>query len=72
MAERFPTEIRIGGRVNRKLLPDLMNAINDEELQDTWGHGLDRLVSEDRLLQYVDNGCLQFCNDEGVSRRLHP
>ena len=64
MAERFPTQIHIGGKVERAIIPALIDAINTEELQSDWGIGLPVLRSDKELLERLEDGHLSFFHEE--------
>lgn len=64
MADHFPTRIFIGGPVKRSLIPQLIQVINVEDLQDEWGRSFLPLKSEDELLKYTHKGHLYFCDEE--------
>jgi len=64
MAERFPTHISIGGKVERAIIPALIDAINTEELQSDWGIGLPVLRSDKELLERLEDGHLSFFHEE--------
>ena len=64
MADRFPTQIRIGGQVNRAIIPELLGAINAEGLQSDWGSCLPDITSEEQLLEHMEDGHLTFRDEE--------
>jgi len=64
MSDRFPTQIEIGGRLKRSLLPGLMKVINEEGLQNVWGNGIQPITTEAELLQCVEDKHLYLCDDE--------
>ena len=65
MADRFATQISIGGKVKRTLVPALIEAINAEQLQRDWGSDLPEIQNEEELLSHKnEKGVLWFCYDE--------
>ena len=64
MSDRFPTQIQIGGNVSRNLLPALMKAINEEQLQNAWGNGIQPIATEEQLLDCIEDDHLYLCDDE--------
>jgi hypothetical protein len=61
MSDRIATEIRIGGPVRRSLVPDLIDAIEREELEEEWGMALPHLENEQDLPKRVSGArFLQF------------
>jgi hypothetical protein len=65
MADRFPTVIRLGGEVSRALLPDLIAAINSEDLEANYGVPLPRIKREEQLHEYLEpnSGALVFYDE---------
>jgi hypothetical protein len=67
MAERFPTEISIGGTIKKEQIQALIDQINSEDLQHNWGSYCDRIETEEDLLKHKnDEGILWFCTESQV------
>jgi len=65
MSDRFPTQITIGGKIKKALLPHLIDRINRQQLQPEYRSDLPPIESETHLLQYKNReGLLFFCREE--------
>ena len=50
--------------MKREVIPSLIDAVNNENLQDVWGNGIQTMGSESELLKYVEEGHLTFRDDD--------
>jgi len=65
MSDRFPTQVKIGGKIKKALLPQLIAQINSQQLQREFGSDLPIIESETDLLKYKNqDGLLYFCREE--------
>lgn len=64
MSDRFPTEIQLGGKLRRKDIDGLLEAIEQDGAGFEWGDPANRPESEEDIVDGLDeNGWLVLCDD---------
>jgi hypothetical protein len=70
MSERFPTRIRIGGRIERSRVEPLLKAIREASVQTDWGEPSFQPKTPEELLEARKDGYLQLCDEEALGGQL--
>lgn len=64
MSDYIPAEIRIGGKIAKRIVPDLCAVIGTQHIATEWGNAPFKPTTEHELLEARTDGVLQLYDDE--------